>query len=65
MVETNTSGNLTGSGSSVAVQTTTYNALSLPTRANEANGTYKVFTCGNALARPALGQAGCGLEGLG
>ena len=48
MVETNTSGNLTGSGSSVAVQTTTYNALNLPTRANEANGTYKVFTYGNA-----------------
>ena len=44
MVETNTSGNLTGSGSSIAVQMTTYNALNLPTRANEANGTYKVFT---------------------
>jgi hypothetical protein len=35
VVETNTTGNLTGSGSSVAVQTTTYNALNLPTRANE------------------------------
>jgi hypothetical protein len=53
VVETNTSGNLTGSGSFVAVQTATYNALNLPTRANAANGTYKVFTYGNALARPA------------
>ncbi len=47
LFQTDTTGNITGSGSSTAVQTTVYNALNLPTRVNEANGNYKVFTYGN------------------
>lgn len=56
LIETDTTGNITGSGSTTAVQTMTYNALNLPTRINEANGNYKVLIYGN-LSYPYLATA--------
>ena len=41
LIQTDTTGNLTGSGSSTAIQTTTYNALNLPAQINEPNGNFK------------------------
>ena len=41
LIEIATTGNLTGSGSSTAVQTITYNALNLPTQITEPNGNFR------------------------
>ncbi len=50
LIETDTTGNITGSGTNTAIRTTTYNVINLPTQVNEANGNFEKFIYGSPIS---------------